>query len=148
MDFALGEPDFDTPANVQEAAIKAMRLGKTHYTPPAGITELRQAVADHYTRHHGLVTEMPQVVISNGAKHSIHNALMAVCGPGDEVIIPAPYWVSYADLVRLTGATPVVITTTEASGFKLSTKQFLEAVTARTRAADDQQPLQPHGGRV
>ncbi len=116
LDFALGEPDFDTPANIQEAAFKAIRTGQTHYTPPAGIPELRQAVAGLYTRQHGLPTEADQVVISNGAKHSIHNALMAVCGPGDEVIIPAPYWVSYADLVKLTGATPVIIATPEASG--------------------------------
>jgi aspartate aminotransferase len=145
LDFALGEPDFDTPANVQEAAIKAMRAGKTHYTPPAGIAELRQAVADHYTRHHGIATEMSQVVISNGAKHSIHNALMAVCGPGDEVIIPAPYWVSYADLVKLTGATPVVITTTQESGFKLSPRQFLDAVTPRTRLLMINSPSNPTG---
>jgi len=145
LDFALGEPDFDTPANVQDAAIKALRSGKTHYTPPAGIAELRQAVADHYTRHHGVTTEMAQVVISNGAKHSIHNALMAVCGPGDEVIIPAPYWVSYADLVKLTGATPVVIPTTEASGFKLFPQQFLGAVTARTRLLMINSPCNPTG---
>ena len=114
-----------------------MSAGKTHYTLPAGIAELRQAVADHYTRHLGVTTEMSQVVISNGAKHSIHNSLMAVCGPGDEVIIPAPYWVSYADLVKLKGATPVVIATTEDSGFKLSPKQFLEAVDGADPAADD-----------
>ncbi|MFM7591578.1 MAG: aminotransferase class I/II-fold pyridoxal phosphate-dependent enzyme, partial [Isosphaeraceae bacterium] len=108
MDFALGEPDFNTPLNIQEAAIKAMRSGQTHYTPPAGTNELREAVAAHYTGR-GLPTKMAQVIISNGAKQSIHNALMAVTGPGDEVIIPAPYWVSYADLVRLTGATPVVV---------------------------------------
>ena len=110
--------------NIQEAALKAIRAGKTHYTPPAGIPELRQAVADHYTRHEGVPTEMAQVVISNGAKHSIHNALMAVCGPGDEVIIPAPYWVSYSDLVKLTGASPVVIETPESAGFKLTPASF------------------------
>ena len=87
LDFALGEPDFNTPANIQEAAIKAMQTGQTHYTPPAGIPEFRQAVPHLYTRRHGLPTEPAQVVVSNGAKHSIHNALMAVCGPGDEVII-------------------------------------------------------------
>ena len=119
LDFALGEPDFDTPANIQEAAIRAMKSGKTHYTPPAGIPELRSAVAELYTRLHGLPTDAAQVVISNGAKHSIHNALMAVCGPGDEVIIPAPYWVSYSDLVKLTGASPVILTTPEDRGFKL-----------------------------
>src|SRR5262245_34642665 len=145
LDFALGEPDFDTPANIQEAALKAMRSGQTHYTPAAGIPELRQAVADHYTKHHGLPTEMGQVVISNGAKHSIHNALMAVCGPGDEVIIPAPYWVSYADLVKLTGATPIVIPTPESSGFKLTPEQFLDAVTPRTRLMMINSPSNPTG---
>src|SRR6185437_11068099 len=95
LDFALGEPDFATPENIQEAALKAMRSGQTHYTPPAGMPELRRALARLYTETRGLPTEEAQVVVSNGAKHSIHNALMAVCGPGDEVIIPAPYWVSY-----------------------------------------------------
>jgi aspartate aminotransferase len=145
LDFALGEPDFDTPANIQEAAFKAIRSGQTHYTPPAGIPELRQAVADHYSKHHGLPTEMGQVVVSNGAKHSIHNALMAVCGPGDEVIIPAPYWVSYADLVKLTGATPVVIPTSEASEFKLTPGQFLDAVTPRSKLLMINSPSNPTG---
>src|SRR5262249_43096608 len=145
LDFALGEPDFDTPANIQEPALKAIRAGKTHYPPPAGIPELRQAVAAHYTGHHQLPTAMTQVVISNGAKHSIHNALMAVCGPGDEVIIPAPYWVSYSDLVKLTGATPVVIPTTEEQGFKLSPERFLKAVTPRTRLFMINSPSNPTG---
>src|SRR3954467_9383176 len=99
LDFALGEPDFDPPTNVQEAAFRAIRSGQTHYTPPAGIPELREAVAAHYSAREGLPTKAAQVVVSNGAKHALHNALMAVCGPGDEVIIPAPYWVSYSDLV-------------------------------------------------
>jgi aspartate aminotransferase len=145
LDFALGEPDFDTPANIQEAAFKAIRTGHTHYTPPAGIPELRQAVAAHYSSHHRLPTEAAQIVISNGAKHSIHNALMAVCGPGDEVIIPAPYWVSYADLVKLAGATPVVIPTSEADGFKLSPDRFLAAVTPRTKLLMINSPSNPTG---
>ncbi len=145
LDFALGEPDFNTPPNIQEAALKAIRSGKTHYTPPAGIPELRQAVANHYTRRDGVPTEMTQVVISNGAKHSIHNALMAVCGPGDEVIIPAPYWVSYSDLVKLTGATPVVIATPESAGFKLTPAQFLNAVTPQTRLLLLNSPSNPTG---
>src|SRR4051794_6960089 len=120
FDFALGEPDFDTPANIQEAAFRAIRAGKTHYTPPAGIPELREAIAAHYTNHHGLPTKALQTVVSNGAKPSLHNALMAVCGPGDEVVIPAPYWVSYSDLVKLTGADPVVLETAEEQGFKLT----------------------------
>ncbi len=145
FDFALGEPDFKTPENIQEAAFRAIRSGQTHYTPPAGIPELRQAVADHYTRKAGLPTQAAQVIISNGAKHSLHNALMAVTGPGDEVIIPAPYWVSYADLVKLTGATPVIIETTEAQGFKLSPEAFRAAVTPRTKLLMINSPSNPTG---
>jgi aspartate aminotransferase len=145
LDFALGEPDFDTPANIQEAAFKAIRSGQTHYTPPAGIPELRQALAELYTRQHRLPTESAQVIISNGAKQSIHNALMTVCGPGDEVIIPAPFWVSYADLVKLTGATPVIITTPESASFKLTPDQFLNAVTPRTKLLMINSPSNPTG---
>jgi len=145
LDFALGEPDFNTPKNVQEAAFNAIRSGKTHYTPPAGIPELRDAVAEHYSKHHGLPTKAAEVVISNGAKHSIHNALMALCGPGDEVIIPAPYWVSYSDLVKLTGATPVIISTPEESGFKLTPDQFRAAVTPRTKLLMINSPSNPTG---
>ena len=129
LDFALGEPDFATPENIQDAAIRAMKAGHTHYTPPAGMPELKSALAKLYTEHHGLPTKPDQVVVSNGAKQSLHNALMALCGPGDEVIIPAPYWVSYADLVTLTGATPIIVETTEAEGFKLSPEKFLRAAT-------------------
>lgn len=145
LDFALGEPDFNTPANIQQAAIRAMQSGQTHYTPAAGIPELRAAVADLYTRQHGLPAEPAQVVISNGAKHSIHNALMAVCGPGDEVIIPAPYWVSYSDLVKLTGAVPVIVPTTEEAGFKLTPEQFRRAVTPKTRLLMINSPSNPTG---
>ncbi|MFM7130861.1 MAG: pyridoxal phosphate-dependent aminotransferase [bacterium] len=144
MDFALGEPDFNTPLNIQEAAIKAMRSGQTHYTPPAGTNELREAVAAHYTGR-GLPTKMAQVIISNGAKQSIHNALMAVTGPGDEVIIPAPYWVSYADLVRLTGATPVVVNCPESQGFKMTADQFRAAVTSRSKLLMINSPSNPTG---
>jgi aspartate aminotransferase len=145
LDFALGEPDFDTPANIQEAAIRAMKSGQTHYTPPAGIPELREALAKLYTEQHGLPTDAAQVIVSNGAKQSIHNALMAVCGPDDEVIIPAPYWVSYSDLVKLTGATPIVIQTTESEGFKLSPERFLSAVTPRTKLLMINSPSNPTG---
>jgi aspartate aminotransferase len=144
LDFALGEPDFATPENIQEAAIRAIHAGQTHYTPPAGIMELRQAIARHYTAR-GLATEAAQVVVSNGAKHSIHNALMAVCGPGDEVIIPAPYWVSYSDLVKLTGATPVVIATPESDGFKLSPQQLRAAITPRSKVLMINSPSNPTG---
>ncbi|MDR3632419.1 MAG: pyridoxal phosphate-dependent aminotransferase [Isosphaeraceae bacterium] len=145
LDFALGEPDFPTPENIQEAAFRAIRGGQTHYTPPAGMPELREAIADLYTKQQGLPTQAAQVVISNGAKHSIHNALMALCGPGDEVIIPSPYWVSYADLVKLTGATPVVIATPESSGFKLTPEQLEAAITPRSRLLMINSPSNPTG---
>ncbi len=145
LDFALGEPDFPTPENIQDAAIRAMRAGHTHYTPPAGMPELKAAIAKLYTEHHKLPTRPDEVVVSNGAKQSLHNALMAVCGPGDEVIIPAPYWVSYSDLVKLTGASPVVIETTEAEGFKLSPERFLEHVTPRTKLLMINSPSNPTG---
>ena len=145
LDLAFGEPDFDTPRNIQEAAIRAMRCGLTHYTPAAGIPELRAAIAEIYTKDHGLSVDPVQVVVSNGSNHSIHNALMAVCGPGDEVVIPAPYWVSYSNLVKLTGATPVIVETTEAEGFKLSPERFLEVVTPRTRLLMINSPSNPTG---
>ena len=145
FDFALGEPDFKTPENIQEAAFRAIRSGQTHYTPPAGIPELRQAIADHYTRSMGLPTQAAQVVVSNGAKQSLHNALMAVTGPGDEVIIPAPYWVSYSDLVKLTGATPIIVATSEELGFKLSPEAFRAAVSPRTKLLMLNSPSNPTG---
>lgn len=143
-DFSLGEPDFDTPVNIQEAAIRAMRAGLTHYTAAAGIPELRKALADHYTKL-GSPTLPAQVIVSNGAKQSIHNALMAVCGPGDEVVIPAPFWVSYADLVRLTGAEPVVVPTDESEGFKLSPDRLSAAINPRTKLVMLNSPSNPTG---
>jgi aspartate aminotransferase len=131
-DFSVGEPDFATPAHICEAATAAMRAGHTHYTAPSGIAELKQAVASAYGKRHGLAYAPEQVVISNGAKHSLHNVFTALCNPGDEVIIPAPYWVSYAELVKLTGAKPVVLETREADDFKLSGAQLKAALTPRT----------------
>ncbi len=145
LDFALGEPDFPTPENIQEAAIRAMKAGHTHYTPPAGMPELKNAIAKHYSEKQGLATKPDQVVVSNGAKQSLHNALMALCGPGDEVIIPAPYWVSYADLVKLTGATPIVVECGELEGFKLSPEKFLKFVTPRTKMLMINSPSNPTG---
>ena len=144
FDFALGEPDFPTPENVCRAAERAIAAGKTHYTPAAGIAELRIAIAEHYSRN-GLPTEAPQVVVSNGAKQSIHNALMALCGPGDEVIIPTPYWVSYADLVRLAGAEPLIVPTLEAEGFKLTPDRLRKALTPRSKLLMLNSPSNPTG---
>jgi aspartate aminotransferase len=144
-DFTLGEPDFNTPAHIQEAATAAMQAGHTHYTPSGGIPELKKAICAVYERDHRLTYEPNQVVVSNGAKHSIHNVLTALCGPGDEVIIPAPYWVSYEALVELAGATPVIVNTTEASGFRLSGEQFERAITPRTKLLLLNSPCNPTG---
>src|SRR5271163_2040326 len=142
-DFSLGEPDFTTPEHICRAAYQAMKDGHTHYTPAAGIAELRAAIAKTYRKGCGLEVTAEQVIVSNGAKHSLHNALAAVCGPGDEVIIPAPYWVSYSDLVKLTGAKPVIIPTTEAASFKLTPAQFKAAVTPRTKLLMINSPSNP-----
>jgi aspartate aminotransferase len=144
-DFTLGEPDFDTPAHIQEAARVAMQAGHTHYTPSGGIPELKKAICAAYERDHGLRYESGQVVVSNGAKHSIHNVLTALCGPGDEVVIPAPYWVSYEALVELAGAKPVIVPTTEESGFRLSAEQFEQAITPRTKLLLLNSPCNPTG---
>lgn len=145
FEFTLGEPDFITPEHVREAAKQAMDAGHTHYTAAGGMPELKQAIRDAYERETGLSYEPTQVVVSNGAKHSIHNVLTAMCGPGDEVIIPAPYWVSYSALVELTGATPVIVNTTEESGFCLSAEQFEAAITDRTRLMMLNNPCNPTG---
>src|SRR5205823_1408383 len=126
-------------------AVKAMQDGHTHYTPAPGIAELRGAVARLYQKTYGLNVTAEQVIVSNGAKHSLHNALAATVGPGDEVIIPSPYWVSYSDLVQMTGATYKLVPTTEASGFKMSPKQLKEAITTRSRLVMLNSPSNPTG---
>jgi aspartate aminotransferase len=145
LDFTLGEPDFHTPEHIQQAAIAAMRAGHTHYTPAAGIPELKEAVCQTYQRVYGLTYKPNQVVISNGAKHSIHNVLTALCGPGDEVIIPTPYWVSYSALVELCGATPVLVETTRESGFCLTPQQLERAITPKSRLLMLNSPSNPTG---
>lgn len=145
FEFTLGEPDFTTPAHICEAARQAMTDGHTHYTPAAGLPKLKQAICDAYVRDYGLHYEPSQVVVSNGAKHSIHNVLTSLCGPGDEVIIPTPYWVSYSALVELTGATPVLVPTTQESGFCLSAEQFANAITSKTKLLMLNNPCNPTG---
>ncbi|MGB9688788.1 aminotransferase class I/II-fold pyridoxal phosphate-dependent enzyme, partial [Thermogutta sp.] len=132
-DLSLGEPDFPTPEHICQAAIDAMKAGHTHYTVASGIPELKRAVVEQYKARYGLSYPPQHVVISNGAKHAIHNALVAVLNPGDEVIIPAPYWVSYSELVKLTGAVPVIVHTDESNGFKLTPEAFRAAITPKTR---------------
>ncbi|HSG73500.1 MAG TPA: pyridoxal phosphate-dependent aminotransferase [Planctomycetaceae bacterium] len=145
LEFTLGEPDFTTPAHICDAAKAAMDAGKTHYTPSAGLLDVRQAIADAYKRDHRLTYDPQDIVVSNGAKHSIHNALMALCNPGDEVIIPAPYWVSYSDLVELTGATPVVLSTREEDNFCLQAEAFEAAINDKTRLVMLNSPCNPTG---
>jgi aspartate aminotransferase len=145
FDFSLGEPDFPTPEHVCAAAARAMRDGQTHYTPAAGTAALRAAVARRYQEHDGLRCAAENVLISNGSKHALHNALTALVGPGDEVIIPSPYWVSYSDLVRMTGADYVLVPTTFESGFKMTPQQLRAAVTPRSRLLLLNSPCNPTG---
>jgi aspartate aminotransferase len=144
-DFSLGEPDFATPEHICAAAINAMKKGHTRYTPASGIPELRAAVARSYQKTYGISYTPEQVVISSGAKHSLHNALAATVGPGDEVIIPTPYWVSYSDLVQMTGATYVLVPTTLETGFKMTPDQLRAAVTPRSRMLMLNSPSNPTG---
>jgi aspartate aminotransferase len=145
FDFTLGEPDFATPEHIQESARQALRAGHTHYTPSGGVPELKKAICDAYEREHGLTYKPSQVLVSNGAKHSLHNVITALCGPGDEVIIPAPYWVSYEALVELAGAKCVIVPTTEESGFRLSAAEFARAITPQTKLLLLNSPCNPTG---
>jgi aspartate aminotransferase len=144
-DFSLGEPDFRTPDHICQAALQAMQDGHTHYTPASGIPELRAAVSRSYQENYGIRYTPEQIIISNGAKHAIHNALAATVGPGDEVIIPTPYWVSYSDLVQMTGASYVLVHTTQESGFKMTPAQLRAAVTPRSRLLMLNSPSNPTG---
>ncbi len=144
-DFTLGEPDFDTPVHIQEAAVLAMKAGHTHYTASGGIPELKAAICAAYRRDYGLEYKPNQVVVSNGAKHSIHNVLTTLIGPGDEVIIPSPYWVSYGALVELAGGVCKIVETSEESGFRLSADQFRSAITPKTKLLLLNSPCNPTG---
>ncbi|MGC3970181.1 MAG: pyridoxal phosphate-dependent aminotransferase [Pirellulales bacterium] len=144
-DFSVGEPDFNTPQHICDAATRAMAAGHTHYTASGGIQELRTAVAKAYQARHGLEYSPAQIVVSNGAKHSLHNAFTVLCDPGDEVIIPAPYWVSYAELVKLTGAKPVIVPTEEKNDFKLTPEQLRAAITPKTKILLLCSPSNPTG---
>ena len=131
--FGAGEPDFDTPQHIKDAAIKALNEGFTKYTPASGIPELRQAIADKFQRENGLSYKPSQVIVSCGGKHSCYNVILATCEEGDEVIIPAPYWLSYPEMVKLAGATPVILMTSDQTEFKVTPEQLRAAITPRTR---------------
>jgi len=145
LEFTLGEPDFTTPTHICEAAKQAMDAGHTHYTPATGLPQLKQAVCTAFERDYGITWKPSEVAVSNGAKHAIHNVLAAVCEPGDEIIIPAPFWVSYSALVELVGAVPVLVETTEESGFCMSADQFRNAITDKTRLLMLNSPSNPTG---
>lgn len=143
--FGTGQPDFDTPDFIKDAAKKALDDGFTKYTAAAGIPELRKAIADKFERENGLKYEPTQIVVSCGGKHSCYNIMMALCQAGDEVIIPAPYWLSYPEMVKLAGAKPVVLETTDATEFKVTPDQLREAINDNTRVFILNSPSNPTG---
>lgn len=143
--FGAGEPDFDTPEHIKAAAIEAINTGKTKYTPAAGTLELRRTIAEKFKRENNLDYAPTDIVVSNGAKHSLVNTFMAICNPGDEVIIPAPFWVSYPEMVKLADGVPVIVNASEENDFKVTAKQLQAAVTDKTRAIIINSPSNPTG---
>ena len=143
--FGAGEPDFDTPEHIKAACIAALEGGFTKYTPSSGLPELRQAISDKFAADNGLEYRPSQIIVSNGAKHSCYNAILATCEPGDEVVIPSPYWVSYPDMVRLAGAEPVIVQTSERNGWKMTAEEFENAMTPRTKMVIMNSPGNPTG---
>jgi aspartate aminotransferase len=145
VNFSAGEPDFDTPEHIKAAAVDALRNGMTKYTDVRGIDPLREAIARKYQREHELAYPKEDVLVSCGAKHSIYNLLQAVVNPGDEALIPAPYWVSYADMALLAGAVPKLIPTDESTGFRIMPEQLQAALTPNTRVFFLNSPCNPTG---
>ena len=143
--FGAGEPDFDTPEHIKAAAIAALESGFTKYTPSSGIPELRQAIADKLQQENGISYKPSQIIVSTGAKHSCYNAILATCQPGDEVIIPSPYWLSYPEMVRLAGADPIFVQTKEENGWKITRDDFENAMTPRTKMIIINSPNNPTG---
>ena len=145
VNFSAGEPDADTPEVVKAAAKAAITDGFTKYTPASGIDELKQAVVDKFSRDQGIHYDKSQILVSCGAKHTLYNAAQALLDPGDEVIIPAPYWVSYPDIVRLADGQPVILETRESDGYALDPKQLEATITPRTKALILNSPSNPTG---
>ena len=143
--FGAGEPDFDTPQHIKDAAAAALAAGFTKYTPAAGIPELRKAIADKHWRENGLEYRPEQIIVSCGGKHACYNAILATCQEGDEVLIPSPYWLSYPEMVKLAGATPVILPTTDRTEFKVTPDQLRAAITPRTRLFILNSPSNPTG---
>lgn len=143
--FGVGEPDFDTPRNIKDAAIKAIEMGFTKYCPVGGTDDLKDAIIEKLKRDNGLSYERGEIIVSCGAKHSLYNIAMTVLEKGDEVIIPAPYWVSYPDIVALADAKPVIVNTSERNGFKMTAEEFRKAITPKTKAVIINSPSNPTG---
>jgi aspartate aminotransferase len=145
VNFSAGEPDFDTPERIKAAAIEALRKGMTKYTDVKGIEPLREAITAKYQREHDLAYRKEDVLVSCGAKHSIYNVLQAIVNPGDEVVIPAPYWVSYSDMALLAGGVPRLIATDESTGFRIRAEQLRAALMPKTRVFLINSPCNPTG---
>jgi aspartate aminotransferase len=143
--FGAGEPDFDTPEHIKAAAMASLDGGFTKYTPSSGIPELRQAISDKFRIDNKIDYKPSQIIVSNGAKHSCYNAILATCEPGDEVIIPAPFWLSYPEMVRLAGAEPVIVSTKEENNWKMTAEEFEGAMTPRTKMVILNSPGNPTG---
>jgi aspartate aminotransferase len=143
--FGAGEPDFDTPQHIKDACAKALAAGFTKYTPSSGIPELREAIAAKFLRENGLTYKPSQIIVSCGGKHSCYNVILATCEAGDEVIIPAPYWLSYPEMVKLAGAKPVILQTTDKTEFKVTPAQLRAAITPNTRLFILNSPSNPTG---
>ena len=143
--FGAGEPDFDTPDFIKEACIKAIEAGKTKYLPSAGLPALREALAAHYAKRRGIKRAASNFIVSPGGKFSCYLAIMATVSPGDEVIIPAPYWVSYPEMVKLAGGIPVFVKATDAADFKVTVGQLAAAVTDKTKLIILTSPSHPTG---
>jgi len=143
--LGAGEPDFDTPQNIKDAAVDAIARGMTRYTAVDGTPELKQAVLDKFSRENGLDYDLSQILVSAGAKHSLYNMIMALIGEGDEVIIPAPYWVSYPDIVKLAGGKPVIVEADMASGFLITPDQLAAAISEKTKLFILNSPSNPTG---
>ena len=143
--FGAGEPDFDTPQHIKDAAAQALADGFTKYTPSSGIPELRQAVAGKFQRDYGVEYEPSQIIVNCGGKHSCFNVIYATCEAGDEVIIPAPYWLSYPEMAKLAGAKPVILDTTDETEFKVTPEQLREAITPNTKLFILNSPSNPTG---
>src|SRR4030042_3668536 len=145
IDFGAGEPDFDTPEVIKRAAVKALAAGFTKYTAAGGIDELKDAVIQKFQKENGLRYERNQVLISCGAKHSLYTLFQAILNPGEEVLIPAAYWVSYPDMALLGGAKPVFVSAPESKGFKVTADQLEKAVSSKTKLVVLNSPSNPTG---